>query len=251
MLSAEELERYQRQIIIPGFGEEGQEKLKRVRVLLVGSGGLGSPAAIYLAAAGVGTLRIVDSDVVALGNLNRQILHWTRDIGRNKIDSAGEKVKEINTGIRVETVKARLTEDNARELASDYDLIVDAVDNLATRYLLNRTAMERNIPLFHGAVHGFQGQAMTILPGQTPCLMCLYRGASPGGPVPVVGVTPAVIACIQVTEVIKYITGLGQLLTGRLLIYDGLNMKFQDLKISRDPNCSHCGTRNSDNQAAT
>jgi molybdopterin/thiamine biosynthesis adenylyltransferase len=241
VLSSEELERYQRQIIIPGFGEGGQEKLKHAKVLLVGAGGLGSPGAIYLVAAGVGTLRIVDSDTVSLGNLNRQILHWTKDIGRNKIESAAEKLKEINPEIKVETIKERLTEDNGREIAAGYDLIVDAVDNLPTRYLLNRTAMDLKLPLFHGAVYGFQGQAMTILPGQTPCLMCLYRGASPRGTVPVVGATPAVIASIQATEVIKYITGLGQLLTNRLLIYDGLNLKFQELKISRDPGCSHCG----------
>lgn len=243
MLSPAELERYQRQIIIPGLGGEGQEKLKRAKVLLVGAGGLGSPAAIYLAAAGVGTLRIVDSDVVSLGNLNRQILHWTKDIGRNKIDSAGEKLKEINPEIRVETVKVRLSEENGPELASGYDLIVDAVDNVTTRYMLNKIAVEKNLPLFHGAVYGFQGQAMTILPGQTPCLMCLYRGVSPRGTVPVIGVTPAIIACIQVTEVVKYLTGLGQLLTNRLLVYDGLNMKFQELKISQDPNCSHCGQK--------
>jgi molybdopterin-synthase adenylyltransferase len=240
-LSLEELERYQRQLIIPGFGEEGQKKLKRARVLLVGAGGLGSPAAIYLAAAGVGTLRIVDSDDVSLGNLNRQILHWTKDIGRNKVDSALEKLEEINPQVKVETVKARLTEDNSRELASGYDLIVDAVDNVSTRFILNKTALERDMPLFHGAIYGFQGQVMTILPGKTPCLMCLYRGASPQGIVPVVGVTPAIVACIQATEVIKYVTGLGQLLTDRLLIYDGLSMKFQELKISRDPECSHCG----------
>jgi molybdopterin-synthase adenylyltransferase len=243
MLAPEELERYQRQIIIPGFGEHGQEKLKRARILMVGAGGLGSPGAIYLAAAGVGTIRIVDSDTVALGNLNRQILHWTRDIGRPKIESAAEKLKEINPEILVETIKVKLTEENAGKIAEGYDLIVDAVDNLPTRYLLNRTAMELKLPIFHGAVYGFQGQAMTILPGQTPCLMCLYRGASPRGTVPVVGATPAVIASIQATEVIKYITGLGQLLTNRLLIYDGLNMRFQELKISRDPSCSHCGGR--------
>jgi len=245
MLSPEELERYQRQIIIPGFGEEGQEKLKRARVLVVGAGGLGSPGTLYLAAAGVGTLRIVDSDIVTLGNLNRQILHWTRDIGRNKIESAAEKLREINPEIKVETVNVKLTGENARKIAQGYDLIVDAVDNLPTRYLLNRTAMDLKLPLFHGAVYGFQGQAMTILPDQTPCLMCLYRGASPRGKVPVIGVTPAVIASIQATEVIKYITGLGQLLINRLLIYDGLNMKFQELKISRDPFCTHCGTTNS------
>jgi len=241
MLSPDELERYRRQIIIPGFGEEGQEKLKNARILLVGAGGLGSPGAIYLAAAGVGTIRIVDSDTVSLGNLNRQILHWSRDIGRNKIESAAEKLKEINPEIKVETTKVRLTDENVREIAAGYDLIVDAVDNLPTRYLLNRTSMALKLPLFHGAVYGFQGQAMTILPGQTPCLMCLYRGASPRGTVPVLGATPAVIASIQTTEVIKYLTGLGQLLTNRLLIYDGLNMRFQELKISRDPACKHCG----------
>ncbi len=227
--------------MIPGFGEEGQEKLKCARVLIAGAGGLGSPAAVYLAAAGVGTIRIVDSDAVALSNLNRQILHWTRDIGRNKIDSAGEKLKEINPEIRVETVKARLTEDNVKELASGYDLIVDAVDNLPTRYLLNRIALEMSIPLFHGAVYGFEGRAMTVLPGQTACLMCLYQGASTAEKAPVIGVTPAVIACVQATEVIKFITGLGQLLTNRFLVYDGLNMKFKEIKVSRDPHCKHCG----------
>jgi molybdopterin/thiamine biosynthesis adenylyltransferase len=242
MLSAEELERYKRQIMIQGLGEEGQEKLKRARVFLAGVGGLGSPAALYLAAAGVGNLRIVDSDVVELTNLNRQILHWTKDVGRNKVDSAGSKLRELNPQVNVETIKERISEDNVRDLLSGYDLIVDAMDNLPTRYLLNQAAMEKKIPLFHGAIRGFEGRAMTIIPGKTACLMCIYQGVNISEKVPVIGVTPAIIASIQATEAIKYITGIGQLLTNRFLVYDGLNMRFTEVRVSRNPACKHCSS---------
>lgn len=241
MLSPDELVRYQRQIMIPGLGEAGQEKLKRARAFIAGAGGLGSPAAIYLAAAGVGTIRIVDQDTVELGNLNRQILHWNRDIGRYKIDSAGEKLRALNPEVKIETLREKITGVNISDLCAGYDLIIDAVDNLPTRYILNRAAVEKKIPIFHGAVSGFEGRAMTVIPGQSACLMCLYRGVVVSSKTPVIGVTPAIIACIQASEAIKYITGIGQLLANRFLVYDGLNMKFTEIKVTRDPHCKECG----------
>ncbi len=242
MLTPDELLRYQRQIMIRGFGPEGQEKLKKARVFIAGAGGLGSPAALYLAAAGVGTLRIVDLDTVDLSNLNRQILHWTSDVGKNKIDSANQKLHQLNPEIQIETLKEKITVDNVESLISGYDAVVDAMDNLSTRYLLNQTALKNKIPLFHGAVSGFEGRAMTVLPGHSACLMCLYHGIAISAKTPVMGATPGVIACIQATEVIKYLTGLGHLLTDRFLVYDGLEMRFTEIKVTRDPSCNHCGT---------
>ena len=241
MLTTEERERYDRQIMIRGFGENGQEKLKRAKVIVAGSGGLGSPISIYLAAAGVGTIRIVDHDRVELSNLNRQVLHWDKDIGRNKVDSAAEKLSQLNQSVKIEAVEEMINEANISQLVAGFDLIVDAMDNLPTRYLLNKAAIDNNIPFIHGAVYGLEGRAMTIIPGKTACLRCVYRGLILQEKFPVIGVTPAVIGCIQVTEVIKYITGIGKLLTNRLLVYDGLNMTFTELAVKRDPNCEHCG----------
>jgi len=242
MLSSRELEKYDRQIMIHGFGEEGQEKLKKAKVFIAGIGGLGSPVAIYLAAAGVGTIRIADHDTVELSNLNRQVLHYERNIDKKKVDSAATKLAQLNPDIRIEKISVTITDRNISRLVADSDLIVDAMDNLPTRYLLNRTAIEKNIPFFHGAVYGFEGRAMTIIPGKTACLNCVYHGAAvPKEKFPVIGVTPAVIGCIQATEVIKYLLGLGDLLTDRLLNYDALRMKFTEFKISRDPNCEQCG----------
>jgi molybdopterin/thiamine biosynthesis adenylyltransferase len=241
MLTNEELERYQRQIMINGFGAEGQAKLKQARVFIAGAGGLGSPAAIYLAAAGVGTIRIADHDTVELSNLNRQVLHWDENMGMAKIDSAAAKLKKLNPGVNIEAIAETITEDNISQLAAGFDLIVDAMDNLPARYLLNKTALEKGIPFFHGAVYGFEGRAMTIIPGKTACLNCVYHGSSiPAEKFPVIGVTPAVIGCIQATEVIKYIVGLGELLTNRLLVYDALRMTFTELKVRKDPDCEHC-----------
>jgi len=241
MLTTDELERYDRQIMIRGFGEEGQEKLKRAKVVIAGTGGLGSPASIYLAAAGVGMIRIVDHDRVEISNLNRQVLHGDEDIGRRKVISATEKLKKLNRGVEIEAIEETITEANISQLVAGFDLIVDAMDNLPTRYLLNKAALEMNIPFFHGAVYGFEGRAMTIIPGKTACLRCVYRGITPQEKFPVIGVAPAVIGCIQATEVIKYIVGIGELLTDRLLTYDGLNLKFTEFKVKRDPNCEHCG----------
>jgi molybdopterin/thiamine biosynthesis adenylyltransferase len=242
MLTSTESERYDRQIMIGEIGQKGQEKLKRSRVVIAGAGGLGSPIAIYLTAAGIGMIRLIDHDQVALSNLNRQILHWEEDIGRKKVDSAKEKLRNLNSMVEVETIEETITEDNASQLVDGYDAIVDAMDNLPTRYILNRCAIEKHIPFFHGAVKGFEGRVMTILPGETACLRCMYRGPVPQEKFPVIGVAPAVIGCIQATEVIKYLVGIGKLLTNRLLIYDGLNVTFNEFVVKRNPGCDHCGS---------
>ncbi len=249
MLTRDELKRYDRQIRIKEFGEEGQEKLKRAKVFIAGAGGLGSPIAIYLTAAGVGTIRIVDHDTVELSNLNRQVLHWHENIGEKKADSAADKLKRLNPWVKIEAIAETITEANISQLVTGFDLIVDAMDNLPTRYLLNKVAIDKNTPFFHGAVYGFEGRAMTIIPGKTACLNCLYHGAvTPKTKFPVIGVTPAVIGCIQATEVIKYILGLDNLLTNRLLIYNALEMKFTEFKVKNDPNCEHCSRLASGNQ---
>jgi adenylyltransferase/sulfurtransferase len=240
MLTGEELDRYSRQIMIPQIGEKGQEKLKRAKVFIAGVGGLGSPVSIYLTAAGVGHLRMVDHDRVDLTNLNRQVVHWSGDVGKRKVESAQEKLNKLNPNVTVETLSVTLSEENASELITGFDLIVDAMDNLTTRYLLNKKAIEHGIPFFHGAVNGFEGRAMTVIPGKTACLRCLYRGPVPESKFPVIGVTPAVIGCIQATEVIKYLVGSGELLGNRLLAYDGLNLKFTEFKVQRNPQCEHC-----------
>jgi len=241
MLSENELERSRRQIAIPGFGREGQEKLKRARVFLAGLGGLGSPAALYLAAAGVGYLRVVDCDTVELSNLNRQILHWKNDLGRSKVDSGASKLSQLNDAIQIEAIHEEIAESNAADLVGDCDLILDALDNLEARYLLNQTALSKNIPFCHGAISGLEGHALTVMPWKTACLMCIYQGARAREEPPVLGATAGVIACIEATEAIKYITGTGELLTDRYLIYDGLNMRFHEIKLARKPDCPHCG----------
>ncbi len=240
MLTVEELDRYGRQIMIPQIGEKGQEKLKRSKVFIAGAGGLGSPVSIYLAAAGVGHLRLVDHDTVDLTNLNRQVAHWTADVGRRKVESAQEKLNKLNPNVTVETLSETISEENASDLTAGFDLIVDAMDNLPTRYVLNKAAIDRRVPFVHGAVNGFEGRAMTVVPGQTACLRCLYRGPVPESKFPVIGVTPAVIASIQATEVIKVLVGIGDLLANRLLTYNGLNLKFTEFKVQRNPQCEHC-----------
>ena len=241
MLTSDERKRYDRQIMIEGFGEEGQERLKRAKVLVAGTGGLGSPVSFYLAAAGIGTLRMIDHDQVELSNLNRQILHWTPDIGQKKVDSAEKKLKQLNPDITIETVYQTITADNAIELSAGFDLIVDAMDNLPTRFLLNQAAIAHGIPFFHGAVNGLEGRVMTIIPGKTACLRCLYRGPIQPEKFPVVGVTPAIVGSIQATEVLKFIVKAGKLLTNRLLVYDGLNLEFTEFNLKKNAACDHCG----------
>ena len=237
------LSRYDRQILIDGFGEEGQQKLKEASVLVAGAGGLGSPAAMYLAAAGVGHIRIIDNDTVDITNLNRQILHWEKDIARDKIASAKDKLDLMNQNIHVEAIRETISENNVSELISGCDLIVDALDNFPTRYLLNRAAIDRGIPFCHGAVYGFEGRVMTIVPGKSACFRCLYKKGSslPSLKFPVIGVSPGIIGCIQATEAIKFFVGIGELLTNRLLIYDGISMSFSKMELERDPDCVDCG----------
>jgi molybdopterin-synthase adenylyltransferase len=242
MLTQSELTRYDRQIMIPEIGREGQEKLKNAKVFIAGAGGLGSPISIYLAAAGIGYIKIADHDKVDLSNLNRQILHWERDVGRMKVDSALEKLEGLNHGLKIETIKETIDENNVMAIVGDCDVIVDAMDNFPARYILNKVAIEKKIPFFHGAVQGFEGRVLTILPGKSACFRCMYHGTPPQEKFPVVGATPAIIGSIQATEVIKYIVGAGDLLTDRLLIYDGMSMEFKEFKIKKNPQCDHCGT---------
>jgi molybdopterin/thiamine biosynthesis adenylyltransferase len=241
LLTPDDYIRYDRQLLVRGFGEEGQRRLKNARIVIAGAGGLGSAAAIYLAAAGIGKIRVIDHDKVELSNLNRQILHWESDVGRKKVTSAAEKLCRFNSGVEIEAIGEMLTEESAPELLNGFDVIVDALDNLPTRYLLNRIAVNRNMPFFHGAIHGFEGRALTVIPRESACLGCIYRGAVPPGKFPAIGVIPAVIGSIQATEVIKYVVGIGRLLANRLLVYDGLDMRFTELKVERDPHCRLCG----------
>lgn len=239
MLSEHERKRYSRQTML--FGEEGQEKLKSATVFVAGAGGLGCPIALYLATAGIGHLRIADSDTVDLTNLNRQVLHWEKDIGRAKVASAGEKLSAVNSEIEVETARVVIDASNVADLASDADVIVDAMDNFETRYLLNEVALKRGIPLIHGAISGFFGQATTIIPEKTPCLKCIFPTAPPKETFPVVGTTPGVIGIVQANETIKYLTGSGDLLAGRLLLWDGTNSTMETIAVERQPKCEACG----------
>jgi adenylyltransferase/sulfurtransferase len=239
MLSRRERERYKRQILL--FGEEGQEKLKEAEIFIAGAGGLGSPISIYLAVAGVGTLTVVDSDVVDQTNLNRQILHYDSDIGKKKTVSAGEKLREINPDVTIRAIDAHIDEENAENLVGRADGIVDAMDNYPTRYLLNRIALGKMIPLFHGAIRGLYGQATTIIPGETPCLSCIFPKPPPAEVFPVVGVTPGLIAMVQATEVLKFLLGTGNLLTNRLFLWDGMQAQASEICVERNPCCEVCG----------
>lgn len=242
-LSQEELIRYDRQIMIPEIGREGQERLKGAKIFIAGAGGLGSPVSIYLAAAGIGRIKIADHDTIELNNLNRQILHWNEDIGKKKVDSARDKISRLNPNTKLEITNQTIDERNVSQMVDGFDAIVDAMDNFQTRYILNKAAINKNIPFFHGAVRGFEGRVMTIIPGKTACLRCMYHGTPPEERSPVIGVTPAIIACIQATEVIKYLIGTGDLLADRLLIYDGIGMVFREFKIRKNPECDHCGNK--------
>jgi adenylyltransferase/sulfurtransferase len=234
------LDRYQRQIIIDDFGIKGQEKLKKARAFIAGAGGLGGIIAIYLAAAGVGKIGLFDNDLIELTNLNRQILYGNRYIGMQKVEVAKEKIEELNPEIKVEAIRETITKNNAHYLVEDYDFIVDAMDNFPTRYILNNVAISRNIPFFHGAIRGFEGRVSTIIPGRTPCFKCIYPKYPPPEIIPVIGVTPAVVGSLQATEVIKYIVGIGNLLMGKMLIYDGLRMEFMIMELQKIKDCPEC-----------
>ena len=240
MLSERERERYKRQMML--FGDEGQELLKKAHIFIAGAGGLGSPVSVYLAVAGIGTLTVVDRDVVDQSNLNRQILHYDRDIGRKKTESAEEKLMAINPDITVRVIDTTIEEKNAGDLVGKADGIVDAMDNYPVRYLLNNVAISKKIPLFHGAICGFYGQATTIIPGQTACLTCIFPKAPPKEVFPVVGVTPGLIGMVQATEVLKYLLKNGELLTNRLFIWDGIQAHAEEIRMERDPRCTACSS---------
>jgi adenylyltransferase/sulfurtransferase len=246
-LSEEETLRYGRHLVIPDLGLTGQRRLKDARILMVGAGGLGSPVGLYLAAAGVGTLGIVEFDTVEATNLQRQILHGTKDVGRRKVDSARDRIHDVNPNVKVIGHDTRLDGSNALELIRAYDLVVDATDNFAARYLTNDACVRLGKPNVYGSVFRFEGQASVFSANDGPCFRCLHREPPPPGVVPsaaeagILGVLPGLIGVVQATEAVKLVTGIGQPLVGRLLHVDALQMSFRTVKLRRDPDCPTCG----------
>jgi adenylyltransferase/sulfurtransferase len=246
-LRDDQIERYSRQIILPNVGGKGQEKLLSARVLIIGAGGLGSPVALYLAGAGVGTLGIVDSDKVELNNLQRQILHKTSVVGVPKTESAEKVLRDLNPDVKVITYNLRINSQNALDIIKDYDIVVDGSDNFPTRYLINDSCVFLDKPLSHGAIFRFDGQIFTMLPHQTPCYRCLFPSPPPPGLVPscqeagILGAVAGIIGTLQASEVLKLILGVGKPLFGRLLIFDALETEFREVKIPKNPKCPLCG----------
>jgi adenylyltransferase/sulfurtransferase len=248
-LSQEEILRYSRHLIIPEVGLEGQRRLKDARVLMVGAGGLGSPIGLYLAAAGVGHLGIVEFDVVDETNLQRQILHGTKDVGRKKVDSARDRIRDVNPHVEVVPHETRLTSENALEIVKQYDLVVDGTDNFATRYLVNDACVLTGKPNVYGSIFRFEGQSTVFCTKDGPCYRCLYPEPPPPGLVPscaeggVLGILPGLVGVIQATETVKLLAGIGEPLVGRLLLVDALSMQFRTVRLRKDPRCPACGTR--------
>jgi sulfur-carrier protein adenylyltransferase/sulfurtransferase len=246
-LSNEEIARYSRHLILPEVGMDGQAKLKKAKVAMIGAGGLGAPLGLYLAAAGVGRIGIVDFDVVDASNLQRQVIHGTADIGRKKLDSAADRMQDINPNVRIDKFDAGLTSENALEILRDYDVVVDGTDNFPTRYLVNDACVLLKKPNVYGSIFRFEGQATVFAYEDGPCYRCLYAEPPPPGLVPscaeggVLGILPGIIGLIQATETVKVILGIGETLKGRLLLYDALGMRFRELKLRRDPDCPMCG----------
>ncbi|HEX7941897.1 MAG TPA: molybdopterin-synthase adenylyltransferase MoeB [Gemmatimonadaceae bacterium] len=248
-LSSDEILRYSRHLILPEVALEGQQRLKASRVLLIGAGGLGSPLALYLAAAGVGTIGLVDFDVVDVTNLQRQIVHGSKDVGRPKLESARDRLKDLNPHVHVEGFETRLTSDNALEIVRDFDIVIDGTDNFATRYLTNDACVILGKPNVYGSIYRFEGQSSVFATEEGPCYRCLYPEPPPPGLVPscaeggVLGVLPGLVGTIQATEGIKLLLGVGEPLIGRLLLIDALTMQFRAMKLRKNPNCPACGTR--------
>jgi adenylyltransferase/sulfurtransferase len=246
-LSSEELQRYSRHLTLPEFGKEGQEKLKNASVLLVGAGGLGSPAATYLAAAGVGRIGLVDFDTVEASNLQRQILYGTSDVGRPKLDAASERLEDLNPHVEIERHEVRLTSDNALGIVDDYDVVADGTDNFPTRYLVNDACVMTGTPNVYASIFRFEGQVSVFATEDGPCYRCLYEEPPPPGLVPscaeggVLGILPGFIGTLQATEVIKLLAGIGEPLVGRLLMVDALNMDFRTVNVPTNPDCPVCG----------
>lgn len=246
-LTDEQVERYSRHIILSEVGGAGQEKLLASRVLIVGAGGLGSPVGLYLAAAGVGTIGIIDADVVDLTNLQRQVIHTTPDVGRPKVESAAEKMRAINPDINVITHRGLLLADNALDLIKDYDFVIDGTDNFAAKFLVADACHLAKKPYSHAGILRFDGQAITVIPGQTTCYRCIFNAPPPPDKIPscsqagVLGVLACVVGGIQATEAVKYLLGIGELLTNHLLIYNAMNMTFRKVGIKRNAECPLCG----------
>jgi adenylyltransferase/sulfurtransferase len=240
-LSDRERRRYHRQMMLAGWGEETQEKLKEATVFVAGAGGLGSPLTIYLTVAGVGHLKVCDFDTPELSNLNRQILHDDTRIGTNKAVSAKQTLERLNPDIRVTALTDRIAVENADELVGDAAIIADCMDNFPTRYLLNEVAIRKGIPLVHASVWGLEGRLSFLHAPETPCLRCLFPEAPPAEVFPVLGATPGVIGTLQAVETIKYLAGIGTNLKGKLLVWDGAEMEFLTLKATKDPHCPTCG----------
>jgi len=248
-LADQQIERYSRQIILEEVGGTGQKKLLSSRVLIVGAGGLGAPAALYLAAAGIGTIGIVDDDRVDLTNLQRQIIHHTGNIGAEKVDSARTKIKKINPGTTVRTYRDRATAENISQIIRDYDFVIDGTDNFPAKFLINDACYFEQVPFSHAGILRFFGQLITVLPAKTACYRCIFRSPPPAGVVPscsqagVLGALAGVIGSLQATEAMKYLLGAGQLLTNTLLTYDALKMEFRKVRLNRNMNCPLCGTK--------
>lgn len=245
--SEEQIDRYSRQIILPEVGGKGQQKLLDAKVLVVGAGGLGSPCALYLAAAGIGTLGLIDSDEVELNNLQRQIIHSTQTIGSPKVESAKRFLTNLNPDVKVIAYHTRVTSENILDIMADYDVVVDGSDNFPTRYLLNDACVMSQKPLSHAGILQFEGQMFTIIPGRGPCYRCLFPEPPPPGFVPncqeagILGAVAGVIGTLQANEVMKIILGIGEPLIGRLLIFSALEATFRELRIPRNPDCAVCG----------
>jgi molybdopterin/thiamine biosynthesis adenylyltransferase len=246
-LTAGQRERYARHLSLPQIGEAGQERLFAARVAVVGAGGLGSPAALYLAAAGVGTLAIIDDDRVELSNLQRQILHGTADLGRDKASSAEERLRALNPGVKVETFPLRLTASIAADLLGPFDFVIDGTDNFPSKFTIADACHMMRRPYSHAGIKAFFGQTMTVLPGVSACYRCVFAAAPPPDetdlhPAGPMGAVPGVIGAIQATEALKYLLDVGELLTNRLLTYDALKLRFREIAVSRNPACSLCGS---------
>jgi molybdopterin/thiamine biosynthesis adenylyltransferase len=246
-LTETQIERYSRHIILPEVGGRGQERLLEGRVLLVGAGGLGSPAGLYLAAAGVGTIGVVDADVVDLSNLQRQVIHSTADLGTPKVDSAAAKMRAINPDVRVNVYRERLTAANALAILAEYDFVIDGTDNFAAKFLVADACHFAGKPYSHAGILRFDGQTMTVLPGRTACYRCVFGKPPPAGAVPscsqagVLGVLAGVMGTLQATEAIKFLLGQGRLLTDRLLVYGALDLRFREVSVKQGPDCPLCG----------
>ena len=246
-LTTEQLERYSRQILLGAVGIEGQEKIRAAKILLIGVGGLGSAVSLYLAAAGIGTLGLVDNDVVDLSNLQRQIVHFTKDIARSKVESAEEKLHALNPEVKIRAYNQHLDAENITDIISGYDFVVDGTDDFPTKFLINDACVSVGIPFSHGGILRFDGQTMTVLPGKSTCYRCVFRNSPPPdiaaacSKAGILGAVAGMLGTIQAAEAVKYVTGVGELLTDTLLTFDALTMSFRKISLQRRPDCAACG----------